>query len=113
MALDDTGTGRSIAANVTERWDSRLNKQSGGDDLGFRIGVAHGAKIPKGNPDEGKGGPTPHWRLLEFGTEKMQAKPFLRPVIEQAGQQAVDTFVTEYDKAIDRALKRAQKSGSK
>jgi HK97 gp10 family phage protein len=108
--VDDSETGRSIARNIVEKWNGRLNKQTG--DLGFRVGVNQGAVLPKKGerPDESAGGPTPHWRLLEFGTEKMAARPFMVPAIEASAQQATDTFITEYGKAIDRALKRAGKT---
>ncbi len=42
--IDDPGTGRSISDNIVLRWNGRLFKQSG--DLGFRIGVLHGAVLP-------------------------------------------------------------------
>src|SRR5690554_4628623 len=81
--LDDPSSGRRIADNVALRWNGRLFKYTG--DLGFRVGVLHGARISKkGNPDDGPGGPTPHWRLLEFGTQtefgtqKTRAQPFMR-----------------------------------
>lgn len=108
--VDDSETGRSIARNIVEKWNGRLNKQTG--DLGFRVGVNQGAVLPKKGerPDESAGGPTPHWRLLEFGTEKMRARPFMVPAMESSAQQATDTFITEYGKAIDRALKRAGKT---
>lgn len=107
--IDDSKTGRSIAANVTEKWNGRLNKQTG--DLGFRVGVTQGAVLPrKGEtPDEGAGGPTPHWRLLEFGTEKMAAKPFLVPAMEANAQKATDVFIDQYGRALDRALKKSGK----
>lgn len=107
--IDDSKTGRSIAANVTEKWNGRLNKQTG--DLGFRVGVTQGAVLPrKGEtPDEGAGGPTPHWRLLELGTEKMAAKPFLVPAMEANAQKATDVFIDQYGRALDRALKKSGK----
>jgi HK97 gp10 family phage protein len=110
QGVDDSETGRSIARNITEKWNGRLNKQTG--DLGFRIGVNQGAVLPKKGetPDESAGGPTPHWRLLEFGTEKMAAHPFMVPAMEQSAQRATDVFIAEYVKAIDRALKRAGKT---
>ena len=111
-SLDDSATGRKIAANIAERWNGRLFKRTG--DLGFRIGVLHGARIGgQGNPDEGINGPTPHWRLLEFGTEKMAARPFMRPALDQNAGAVSDVFVREYGKAIDRAIKRARKKGAK
>lgn len=105
--LNDPQTGRSIAANITEKWSSKFNKSTG--DLMFRVGVNHGAVLPKPGeqPDEGVGGPTPHWRLLEFGTEKMPANPFMRPAGEQSAQTATDTFIVQFGKALDRALKKA------
>lgn len=105
--VDDSATGRSIARNIVAKWNGRLNKRTG--DLGFRVGVNQGAVLPKKGekPDEGASGPTPHWRLLEFGTEKMAARPFMVPAMEQSAQRATDVFINEYSKAIDRALKKA------
>lgn len=109
--LNDPETGRAIADNIAERWNGRLFKRTG--DLGFRVGVMQGAILPKKGetPDEGAGGPTPHWRLLEFGTEKMPAKPFVRPALANNINAATDVFVREFTKAVDRAIKRAAKRG--
>lgn len=105
--VDDGQTGRSIAANIQEKWNGRLNKRTG--DLGFRIGVNQGAKLPqKGDqPDTSAGGPTPHWRLLEFGTEKMAPRPFFRKGVESAIQPATNVFMKQFDAAIGRAIKKA------
>lgn len=104
--VDDSATGRSIARNITEKWNGRLNKQTG--DLGFRVGVQGGARIPSDNADEGLGGPTPHWRLLEFGTEKMQARPFFAKALPENAQRATDVFITQFNAALDRALRKAK-----
>lgn len=108
---DDLSTGRSIAKNLTEKWSSTYYKQSGGD-MKFRVGVAQGAVLPKKGekPDLGASGPTPHWRLLEFGTEKMSAHPFLVPALVQSMGKVFSTFVDEGGKAIDRAVKRSKKT---
>jgi len=108
--LDDAATGRSIASNIALRWNGRLFKASG--DLGFRVGVLHGAVLKKG-AGTGANAPTPHWRLLEFGTDKMAAKSFMRKALADHISEVTNTFITEYEKAIDRALRRAAKaSGS-
>lgn len=104
-ATDDPATGRSIARNIIAKWNGRLNKQTG--DLGFRVGVQGGAKIPKDNVDEGAGGSTPHWRLVEFGTQHSAAQPFMRPAGEQGAQEATDVFIDQFGRAIDRALSKA------
>lgn len=107
--VDDGQTGRSIAANINERWNGRLNKRTG--DLGFRLGVSQGARLPQAgeSSDESAGGPTPHWRLLEFGTEKMPARPFFQPAVEGNLQRATDVFMKQFDAAIGRALKKQGK----
>ncbi|MGU9811818.1 HK97-gp10 family putative phage morphogenesis protein [Pseudomonas sp. LF052] len=111
--LDDSATGRSIAKNIALRWNGRLFKQTG--NLGFRVGVLKGAVLPKRGerPDLSAGGPTPHWRLWEFGTEKMQGSPFMRSALADNINAATETFVSEYEKAIDRALKRATSKAAK
>lgn len=106
--LDDKGTGRSISDNIAVRWNGRLFKRSG--NLGFRVGVMHGAILADGG-DLSANSPTPHWRLLEFGTETLPAAPFMRPALADNISEITGTFITEYEKAIDRAIKRARKSG--
>lgn len=111
VALNDPETGRAISSNIAERWNGRLNKTTG--DLGFRVGVLQGAVLPgRGEkPNESAGGPTPHWRLLEFGTEKMAARPFMRRALSQNVEAATSIFMYEFDRALARALKRAAKAG--
>lgn len=106
--IDDPHTGRSIADNIALRWNGNLFKRTG--NIGFRIGVLHGAVLRK-HPDKAINAPTPHWRLIEFGTEKVRAQPFMRPAAESSINEVLDKFVTEYDKSIDRAIKRAAKKG--
>lgn len=104
--IDDPGTGRSIADNIAQRWDGRRFKRTG--DLGFRVGVMYGAKL-KNHPSLSKNSPTPHWRLIEFGTENMRAHPIMRPAGDSSINEVVATFVSEYGRALDRAIARAKK----
>lgn len=107
---DDTQTGRSIEKNMTERWNGRLFKQTG--DLGFRIGVNQGAVLAKKGEEvsTAAGAKTPHWRLLELGTEKMAARPFFRRALSENAQAATNEFISQYQKAIERALKKSGKA---
>ncbi|WP_054913194.1 HK97-gp10 family putative phage morphogenesis protein [Pseudomonas sp. NBRC 111127] len=107
--IDDKATGRSISDNIALRWNGRLFKRTG--DLGFRVGVLHGAVLKDGG-DLSSNAPTPHWRLIEFGTEKMPAAPFMRPALADSISEVTNTFVTEYEKAIDRAIRRAAKKAA-
>lgn len=107
--IDDPRSAADIEANIVERWNGRLFRRTGA--LGFRIGVRGGAGGNKpasafaGLP----GGDTRHWRQQELGNSNHPAQPFMRPAVDQAGQQAVDTFINEYGKALDRAIRRARK----
>ena len=108
LQLDDPETGRAIAANVIQRFRSRYSRRTG--DLMISVGVGtEKGRIPKGNPDTGAKGNTPHWHLLELGTENMPAQPFLRPAGEQKAGEAVQVFASELDKAITRLLRKMKK----
>ncbi len=108
QSFDDSNTGRKISDNIVERWNSKLYKATG--DLSFRVGVMQGAVLPKPRqpPNQGGGGPTPHWRLKEFGTEKMPAQPFMRPALANNLDSATDEFIRQYSKTIDRAIKKGK-----
>lgn len=45
-------------------------------------------------------------RLLEYGSEKMTAKPWATPGYMVSRQRALDTVVSELTKGIDRIVKR-------
>jgi HK97 gp10 family phage protein len=112
--IDDPDTAEAIYKNIAERWNSRLNKRTG--DLGFRVGVLGGARIPKSRPKGtepgGPGGDTWYWAFVEFGHERAAAQPFMRPALAENVDTATDVFVREYEKVIDRAIKRARKKGT-
>jgi HK97 gp10 family phage protein len=50
-----------------------------------------------------------HGHLVEFGTKRSAAKPFMRAAIEQNGQRVVDTLANEMRAGIDRELRRRRK----
>lgn len=100
--LDDPETARSIEQNIAVRWSGRYFKQT--RSLKFRVGVMGGAR----QGGSGKGGDTFYWRFLEFGTRNVRARPFIRPAMA-SGRELVETFVTQYGRALDRAIKRAEK----
>lgn len=105
MQVDDVETGRKIAENIVQRFRSRYYKQTG--DLMISIGVAtEKGRIPRGNPDKGAGGNTPHWHLIELGREGVAAEPFLRPALESNVGAATDVFLTELERGIDRVINK-------
>lgn len=102
--VDDPETGRKIADNVTQRFRSKYFKATGG--LMVSVGVAtNKGRIPKGNPDEGAKGNTPHWHLVELGTERARAQPFLRPALESNIGKVQEVFADKLEKQIDKLVK--------
>lgn len=51
-----------------------------------------------------------YWRFLEFGTEKMKAKPFLRPAFDSAGEDAIDAIAEGFRTGLTRAVTKALKA---
>lgn len=104
--LDDPDTGRSIADNVRIAWNGKEFKRSG--NLYFKVGIRGGAKLKDAKSDKSSG-PTPHWRLLEFGTSRMRAQPIMRPSFTENVSRSTTVFLTEFEKAIDRAIRKAKR----
>lgn len=103
LRVDDAETGRRIADNIGQRVRSRYSRRTG--DAMVSVGVlTEKGRIPKGNPDTGRKGNTPHWHLIELGTEKARAQPFLRPALDSNIGAVIDKFAIELDKEIEKAL---------
>lgn len=130
-AIDDIKTKEAVYKNITTTFGKKRFKATG--DLMFRVGVLGGARMTteaerrkkrrrnssgltledlgeiagkgKGNP----GGDTFYWRFVEFGTQSVAARPFMRPALESNVGAATSEFVTQYKKSIDRAIKKASK----
>lgn len=103
LNVDDPKTGRRIRDNVTLQFASRLFQREG--VIMYRVGIAtNRGRIPTPNADEGARGNTPHWHLVEFGTEHAQAQPFMRPALANNINQVIGRFTVEFDKELDKAL---------
>lgn len=104
--VDDPETGRRIADNIGQRVRGRHTRRT--SDAMVSVGVlTERGPIPKGNPDTGARGNTPHWHLLELGTEKAIAQPFLRPALDNNIGPVIDKYASELDKEIDKALQES------
>lgn len=105
LRLDDAATPESIAKNVAIRWSSKTFRRTG--DLAFRVGILGGARAQEQGGAPAPGGHTFYFRFLEFGTQNMAARPFIRQALSANAQKATTTFIQEYEKALDRAIRRA------
>lgn len=51
-----------------------------------------------------------YWRFVEFGTEKMPARPFLRPAFENKKRDVVDEFDIQLKRGVASAARKARKA---
>lgn len=90
--LDNKLTPEQIFKNVTsKKW--RVKK--GRKYLGVSVGVNK----------NGKGGDTYYWRFLEFGTSKMEARPFLEPALKESQNAAIEAVKAGAIQAIQDSIK--------
>ncbi|OZI64616.1 HK97-gp10 family putative phage morphogenesis protein [Bordetella genomosp. 4] len=105
LRIDDKDTGRRIADNVGQRYRSKESRRTG--DVIISVGVlTKRGRIPRGNPDEGPKGNTPHWHLKELGTSKVRAEPFIRPAGEGSVDEVLNAVAAELDKQVTNEVKK-------
>jgi HK97 gp10 family phage protein len=101
-AIDRSATPEDIRKNVYIQQSRRQSQRIGG--VVMRVGVSGGARRPvepDPNAEAQPGGDTRHWRYVELGTEKVAARPFLVPALEQNSGAVLQTLITELNKEID------------
>ena len=67
-----------------------------------KIGKKYLTPGDKTNP----GGDTWYWRLVEVGTSRSAAKPFLRPALNNNVDGVQDGFVTDFKDQLDKEIAR-------
>lgn len=112
-APQDTG---ALKANLYQK---QVREKSGPMQQTFYVGVRRGvAKYANtaANRRSGKAGKaykndgsTWYWRLVEFGTSKMAAQPFLRPAYEIKKEEAVKAIGAKLDERIQKHAKELAK----
>lgn len=96
---DDPETGRQIARNIQTRYRKRRSEQLKATIVSIGVMYPKG-RMPEGNPDDGKN--TPHWHLLELGTEKMRARPFLVPAAMMTANEVFQTIAEQAQQRISK-----------
>jgi HK97 gp10 family phage protein len=91
-APEDTSTD---ADNIKTKTHIALQTSFRRGVLAVRVGVRGGAKK---NPD------TPYyWRMVEFGTQHIAAKPFMQPALENNAEAVIDRIAEELRRELDKA----------
>jgi HK97 gp10 family phage protein len=119
VAYDASKPGPHVRDNIVSQRDSHPER-IGLQGERYRVGVRGGAKSyanTRRNRQKGRTGKkyttvgtTYWWRFLEFGTEKMHAKPFLRPAFESKRDEALAVIVSELTDGIAKAAAKVKRS---
>lgn len=110
-AIDDLDTDEMIWKNISTQGGKTRDRNA----IKMRVGVRGGAKIPYTNNDEnrrsgrvGKSyqleGSTWYWRLVEFGTSRSLAFPFMRPALATNIDAVTTKFAEEFKLGVDEEL---------
>ena len=97
--MDDPTTGRQIARNIVVKYRSKRSAQIKGVVYSISVEYPRG-RMPRGNPDDGVN--TPHSHLLELGTEKMRAQPFLVPAAIMRAQDVSQEIAARAAKRLEK-----------
>lgn len=108
----------NLQENIVSKRDAK--PQMVGASEHFWVGVKGGARRKYANTKRNRGrqrvgktyrvdGNAYYFRFLEFGTEKMQARPFLRPAFESKAPEALDVVTRELNAGIDRIVRKMRK----
>lgn len=132
LRIDDPTTSESIAKNIAVQYSSPKSKAEHG--VVYRVGVLGGArKYANTRGNRGKkrvgdtyvvggtiagssnnpGGDTYYWRFVEFGFNHkggghVEARPFMRPALENNINQATDAIVAALGPALDKAAAKGK-----
>lgn len=69
--------------------------------------------LRKGEKKQRKAAPANYAHLVEFGTKRQKAKPFVRPAISEAGPRALDVLAKGLQVGLAREAARLKKKAGK
>jgi HK97 gp10 family phage protein len=108
---------KSAAANLSRSMDTGLLKKSLGltvkktrkGQLTARVGARSGftqTVTRKGRSKPEKVNPVKYAHLVEYGTSKAPAKPFIRPAVESNSGAILEGMAKGYAKGMDRVVRK-------
>lgn len=108
LPTDSTGL---LEQNIVIARASKMEKNGETFRLRIRKKVyPRDSSKPKAKGRRDKRATTPQvGRLLEYGTEKMRAKPWLRPAFEAHRRSSLDIFAREMNTRLQRIVKKLER----
>lgn len=104
MAAADSGLlAKSLGITVRKTRAKVLTARVGARTGFARVFIRNGETQPK------KHDPSKYAHLVELGTSRSAARPYLRPAIESSGNGILDAMAKGYEKGIHTAIARIAK----
>ena len=103
--LDDPATREQISKNIAVAGGGRKREKQAGGPM-MRVGVMGGARFNSSADGLPGGNTTGYWRLLEFGTSKMRAQPFMRNAIVSGAEPAIGAVASAAQVELDKELRK-------
>lgn len=101
--------GRSKDSGLLQKSLGLTVKKSKNGQLTARVGPRSGftqTVTRKGRTKPQKANPVKYAHLIEYGTSRAPAQPFIRPAVESNSGQIIDEMAKGYDKGLDKAVRK-------
>ena len=115
------GANRAAAARIAKSAKMKVSVRTGTLKRSIRVvkrktennavikhSVSAGGKVKWSTKGEKKTGDAFYAHMVEFGTSKMSAQPFMRPALEEAGGYSLKEYKAYAAKRIDKEIKKAK-----
>lgn len=102
-------TVHGIAGRVRDEMKRRVKKRTGSVQKGIYALRRRG--MPNFPVSEVRLRKTDHGLMLEFGTSKTKAQPYIVPTVESMRGGMVDTYREEFGKKLEQSLAKQAKKG--
>ncbi len=103
--LDAPATREAIYKNIAVAGGGRKRERQVCGPM-MRVGVRGGARFNPAADGLPGGNTTGYWRLLEFGTSRQRAQPFMRNAIVTGAEPAIGAIVKASAIELDKELKK-------
>jgi HK97 gp10 family phage protein len=100
--IDDPATREDISKNIAV-YSGGAKRESRAGGVMMRVGVRGGARPTRGD-NGAPGGATWYWRLVEFGSSLVAARPFMRPALFNNAGRVADTVTQAAKVELDKEL---------
>jgi HK97 gp10 family phage protein len=105
-------TVHGIAGDIRDRLKARVKHRSG--DLAKSIKAVRRSGSPDNPVSEVRGGSSaPYMLMLEFGTKRTKAQPFITPTVNEVAPKLTEIYREQFAKKLEKSLARMARKAKK